>query len=307
MTTTSPTALEEIWTAHRKWSLVANAVRAELVRDRRINLFLLVVGAALAALASQSAWLDDTWQGVVAIGGALVLLGAWLLQNGPLGPERIKGQTAARAMSEVLKAETYRYLAKVEPYDGANRDTKLRQALADAAGQLMTGQNPITATVRQNLDDRVARQLADTATKPPPTVTDIAGYENERARGQATWHRGKADQKIDRASWLRGGELAATAVGAVIAMVVGGFLASGRPVDPDLTAWVGLATTVGAALAAHLAATRSDKVGAGYRATATALDQAVAARASLSDAEFVRLVESILAQQNQSWITLLRA
>ena len=66
----------------------------------------------------------------------------------------------------------------------------------------------------------------------------------------------------------------------------------------------------GAAFAAHLSATRADKIASGYARTVEQLTRLIDARDPAaatpeSDAEFVVRVEQTLARQNDSWISLI--
>ena len=125
-----------------------------------------------------------------------------------------------------------------------------------------------------------------------------------RARGQAAWHRDRSAEHARRARRLRAWQLAATGVGVVLAAVTG-FLPSWR-----LSTWTAAATTVAAALGAHLAATRHQGIAADYAATADQLETLVAGfdQASATpdqQAQFVADVERVLAAQNQGWLDLL--
>jgi hypothetical protein len=75
-----------------------------------------------------------------------------------------------------------------------------------------------------------------------------------------------------------------------------------------LSVWIGVATMIGAALAAHLSATQHDRIAASYAATADQLDLLIENLPANSDAatraQFVTDVESRLAAQNESWVRL---
>ena len=76
-----------------------------------------------------------------------------------------------------------------------------------------------------------------------------------------------------------------------------------------LAIWIGVATTVGAAFAAHLSATQRDRIAAGYAATVDRLDLLIERLPADPDtatrAQFVADVESTLAAQNETWLGLL--
>jgi hypothetical protein len=275
--------LEGAWRRHRQWSIAAGSGRARLERWRRVNLTLLVVGAILGAVAAQSSWPRGL------TGAALALAVAGILQQRFLNPEEIARWTAARAASETLKAEVFRYRAGVAPYDDADHDRTL-SAQVDAVRKK-------AAVLALDL------QQTPTDSKPLPEVTDFASYVTNRAKNQADWHRGKIPEHVQAARRIRYAELAATVVAALLGAIGAALGTKG------LTAWIGVATTIGAAFAAHLSATQRDKIAAGYAATADRLDLLIerlpAHPNAAIRAQFVTDVESALAAQNESWLGLL--
>jgi hypothetical protein len=77
-----------------------------------------------------------------------------------------------------------------------------------------------------------------------------------------------------------------------------------------LTAWTAAATTVAAALAAHVAATQHERIASSYAATVDQLDRLIAAvdpktESADRQAQFVADVERVLATQNEGWTDLL--
>jgi hypothetical protein len=118
------------------------------------------------------------------------------------------------------------------------------------------------------------------------------------------WHRDRSAEHARQAKRLRAWQLAATGVGVILAAVTG-FLPSWR-----LSVWTAAATTVAAAVGAHLAATQHQGIAASYAATADQLETLVAGFDQASgtpdqQARFVADVERVLAAQNQGWLDLL--
>src|SRR5688572_27692851 len=101
--------LDLVWRSHRQWSLVANATRARLDRFRLWNLLLLVLGALAGAMAAQT-WLMPSAATGFAIVATIALTVAWFIQANALNSDQMTRWTRARAASEALKAEVYRYL-----------------------------------------------------------------------------------------------------------------------------------------------------------------------------------------------------
>jgi hypothetical protein len=280
--------VEGAWRRHRQWSIAAGNGRARLERWRRINLSLLVIGAILGAVAAQSSW-PRSLTAIAAGGAALALAVAGILQQRFLNADEVARWTGARAASETLKAEVYRYRAGVAPYHDANRDSTLSAQLE----AVQTKAAALALDLQQTPAD-------DTAL---PEVGDFQSYVEKRARQQADWHRGKIPGHVQAAKRIRLAELAATAVAALLGAIAAALDTKG------LAIWIGVATTIGAAFAAHLSATQRDRIAAGYAATADRLDLLIERLPDDPDAatqaQFVAEVESTLAAQNESWLGLL--
>jgi hypothetical protein len=281
--------LELVWRYHRQWSAAAGQAEKSLNRWRVTNLTLLVLGAITAAIAAQT-WLTSAglaWFAAVSAG--LIAL-AGVVQGWALTPEKGSRWTRARAASEALKAETYRYLTGVQPYAGVSRTEQLQAQLdvvQDRAREL-----------------GVDQQLAVFDGKALPEMKTFRHYVDERARGQADWHKRKIDEHAGKARWLYAGQLAATAAGTALA-ALGGVMPGWH-----LGAWTAAATTVAAAFGAHIAATHHQRIAASYAATADQLDRLVAAvdpdtTDTSRQAQFVADVERVLATQNEGWTDLL--
>jgi hypothetical protein len=281
--------LNAVWRGHRQWSKAAGAAQQSLNRWRMSNLALLVLGAFLAAFAAQT-WLVSAAAAALAAASAALLAAAGFVQASMLTSENTSRWTGARAASEALKAETYRYLAGVKPYAAADRAERL-QAQFD------------TVQTRSK-DLLVQQQLAGADDRGLPPVRTFESYRKERAQGQADWHRGKIAEHISTARKLRLCQLGATAAGAVLAGVAGALPGA------HLAAWTAAATTIAAAFATHIAATQHQRIAASYASTADQLQRLVdgvdAETASADQqAQFVADVERVLAVQNDGWVDLL--
>jgi hypothetical protein len=281
--------LDLVWRRHRQWSVAADAARKRLDRWRLWNLVLLVIGALTGALAAQT-WLAARVATGSAAVAAICLGLAGLLQARALTADQTARWMHARAASEALKAETYRYLMRVAPYAQADRTQVLQAHLhvvRTRAAALLADQQDAPA------DDR-----------PLPTLHTVQEYVTARAHGQATWHRNRSAEHARQARRMRFLQLLATGVGVVLAAVTG-FVPSWR-----LSTWTAAATTIAVAFGAHLAATQHQGIAAAYAATADQLETLVAgfdpATATPGQqAQFVADVERVLAAQNQGWMDLL--
>ena len=121
-------ALNTVWRWHRQWSRAADAAQKGLRQWRLSNLVLLVVGAVVAAFAAQT-WLSSQAAAVLAAVSAALLAAAGFVQGSMLTSENTSAWPGARAASEALKAETYRYLIGVKPYAGPDRAERLQAQL----------------------------------------------------------------------------------------------------------------------------------------------------------------------------------
>jgi conflict system pore-forming effector with SLATT domain/uncharacterized protein DUF4231 len=281
--------LNAVWRGHRQWSKAAATAQTSLSRWRLSNLTLLVAGAVVAAFAAQT-WIVSTAAATLAAVSAALLAAAGFVQGSMLTSENTSRWTGARAASEALKAETYRYLAGVKPYAGADRAERLKEQLA-------------TVQTRSS-DLLVGQQLAAADDRALPDVRTFESYRQERAQGQAQWHRDRIAEHMSTARTLRFCQLGFTAAGAVLAAV-----AAALP-GAHLAAWIAAATTIAAAFATHIAAIQHQRIAASYATTADQLQRLVdgvdpKTASADQQAQFVADVERVLAVQNDGWVDLL--
>jgi hypothetical protein len=281
--------LDLVWRRHRQWSHAANVARAQLDRWRLSNLLLLVLGALAGAMAAQT-WLRSGTATGFAIVAAAALALAGFIQSKALNAAQTTRWTRARAASEALKAEVYRYIIRVAPYAGVDR-----------AQALLAQLDLVQARAQAQLVDHQTRSADD---RPAPSVRTFEEYLTERAQDQANWHRMKSAEHMRRARTLRIWQLVATSIG-VILSAIAGFVPSWR-----LSTWTAAATTIAAALGAHLAATQHQRIATTYAATADQLERLIAdidpnAATPEQQAQFVAAVERILVAQNGGWIDLI--
>ena len=129
-------------------------------------------------------------------------------------------------------------------------------------------------------------------------------FDRARAQDQANWHRLKPPNTRRQARTLRIWQLVATGFG-VILSAIAGFVPSWR-----LSTWTAAATTIAAAVGAHLAATQHQRIAATYATTSDQLERLIAGidpdtATPERQAQFVADVERILLAQKQGWIDLI--
>lgn len=275
--------VEDVWRRQRQWSGLANARTAALRRWRRTNLTLVIVGALLGALAAQQ-WLPRAAQPVAGVAGGILLALAAIIQGQCIGPPQVKERVTARSAAETLRGAVHRHRSGVEV--GTAALTAARDLVADKGEAL-------AAQVRERPEDA--------AGLPAP---GIRAYVDDRARAQLEFHSRSAARHATLEQRWRLAQIVATAVAALLSAI------GGTAPGTDLSAWVGVATTVAGAVAAHLASEQHGRIAARYASTADQLEQLVggfdpAAADQAAAAAFVDAVEAVLDRQNSTWVSTL--
>jgi hypothetical protein len=275
--------VDDAWDRQRRWSVLADGLQTSRVRCGRLNLVLLATGALAGALAAQESWLPRGARLGAGVVAAAVLAIAAVVQQQFLGPERSGRWPLARTTSEEIKAAVFQRLVGVD----ADPDAALRDRMREA----------------ERRADTLLLDLAQVRIDPeaPPAVAGLDDYVVLRAQDQERWHRAKVAPHARTAKRLHNLELAATLVATVLAAVA-------STVDvPALSAWVAAATTVAAAITAHVLGGQHARIARSYLNTAGQLRElieGVEADGALTPA-FVTDVETVLSAQNQGWVSLL--
>jgi hypothetical protein len=283
---TMPEAEQLIWAwrQQRIWSQATNQLKRRIDRARLAALLLAITAAAFAVSADQIAGFSISWgRALSACAGISVGL-ATLLQR-RVSTEQIRAWTRARSASEGLKTEIYSYLAGGSAYTGTDRDQRLGVAtrrIVAAVGDLERHTVGITP------DD-----------KPIPPVHDTDSYVAVRVNDQIDhYYRTKAAQYEIRVRRFRqmGDLLGVTAV--VLAALAAAFQIEG------LAAWVPVATTIGTAIAAHVAAARYDHLVIEFLRTAQRLEHLRNQQLDdhVDQPAFIDACEAAISVENQAWM-----
>jgi hypothetical protein len=293
--------LEHVANRAAEWSATADALKSRLETARKWVFGLSIGGALLAAVASQvpeaAAGMHPKTHAVVAMSAALLLaIGTFMTQRF-LGASATQRWTRARAASEALKREAFRFAAGAEPYeDPASADAKL-QVERDR--------------IEKDLDDLVGSQVP--ATRPGSSPRERIAppdYRKKRLVAQAQgFYRPKAETYRQTADRLKKVEFCLAAAATVVTVIAG---ATGRAVFGDwpfdLAALTAVLTTVSGAILAHIEASRLEHLIATYLATARRLEaqdlhfEAAAAAGGGEWSRFVNQCEDIIAAENNSWV-----
>jgi hypothetical protein len=211
--------------------------------------------------------------------------------------ERARNWVKARAASEALKSEAFKYAAGAAPYDDP--------ATANAA--LKKESRKIELGVDDLRSELVQASKPGSAPTAPLTHDQ---YVEQRVRGQIDrFYNPKANSYRAQASTLRAWEVFFALLATVITAAVGAM--TKYPVTGfsfDLAALTSVLTTIGATILAHIQASRYDFLVTSYRATARRLEEelldlkAPPARSPADWSTFVEHCESIIASENQSWV-----
>jgi hypothetical protein len=276
-----------VWVDQSVWSQTADLLRARIDRLRVLILGLAVASAFLTTLAAEVATLSS-WVGQLLAVAAGIAVGCVPLVRARLGRDALSRWARARAVSEELKAEVYRFLAGVAPFRGPDRQA----VLADR-----------THRVRAE----VADLLVHTARVSPvprevPAVRDVDTYVADRLLPQIHWYRGRAERLASRLAWSRQVEAVLGVSGVVLASV-----AATLEIDAA-AAWVAVVTTLTAAVSAHVSASRWEYQLVEYLRTAGELGRlhegwiGAGQTDEASADRFVEDCEHVISIQNDGWM-----
>ncbi|MFJ6194483.1 DUF4231 domain-containing protein [Micromonospora sp. NPDC092111] len=282
----SPAAVQ-VWRGQSVWSQAARAAKDRITLGRRTVAALTVTAAVAGTGAARLAGSAPAAGRALAIVAAAAFLlvpvtGRWASRDA------VGVWTRLRSVSEALKAELHRYLARTAPFAGADRDAVLlrrQDLLLDAAGDLV-GHTLDVAPVERAL----------------PPVADLPSYLAERVRRQVDDYYLPAARRAGRAAARIGRAATGLTVLAALLSAVAGVLGDGL----GLTAWVGVAAAVTTALAGYGAAQRYEQQQIEYARTADQLTRLRVTRESglgwTDDDAFVDEAERIISLSNAAWM-----
>jgi SMODS and SLOG-associating 2TM effector domain 1/Protein of unknown function (DUF4231) len=277
------------------WSQTANQLKDRLDSVRWLVFGLAIVGALMAAIASQMPEAGSVHGTLTALGTVLLAAGTFISAR-LLRDSDVQTWVRARASSEALKREAFKYATKASPYDSGVPEQTLENE---------------RRKIEANLDDLADREVTPVGVGSAPTVMLTPDqYREQRILQQINkFYRPKAFAYRKIVSRLRKIEfvlaLAATIITA-LAGVVGKFpiMAGARF---DLAALTAVLTTISGAIVAHIEASRYAYLVTSYVAAARRLedantDFAVASADPKAWSEFVNKCEDIITAENSSWV-----
>jgi hypothetical protein len=279
----------ELWQQQSVWSQTANRMKASIGRARSAALVLTVGGAVLATLATRLAATQAAASSVLAIMATVAVGLVPVLRPWCTGPV-LRDWTRARSVSEALKSEIYLYLARAGDYRSEDRERRLW----DSADRV---QQQASDLLRYSVDIQPVRRAL-------PEVHDYASYLQVRVEGQIDgYYRPRGRQLQQRLRQFRYAELALAVTGVVLGALAASLTEWG------LSAWIAVVTTISAAVAAHVGATRYDYQLIEYLRTADELSRlrrnAAATTSPAALDQHVVRCERIISIQNEGWMAKL--
>jgi SMODS and SLOG-associating 2TM effector domain 1/Protein of unknown function (DUF4231) len=284
--------LAEIADRQSLWSSTAGVLKKRVEIARWVTFAFSILGALLAAIASQ---LNDLPRMYFASAGAVLLAVVSFVTSRLLGGLQITNWARARTASEALKREAYKYAASVTPYeDPLKRDAAL---------------NSERERIEHDVDDLLVWAVASAkAGSAPRGKLSRDEYVAGRLRAQIDRFylpRANANKKISVG--LRWTEFSLALAATIITAVVG---VAGKElfgIKFDFVVLTAVLTTIAGAVLAHIEATRCDFLVMIYRATARRLSAQLAEIGDVNAlspekwSDFVNRCEAIISDENTSW------
>jgi hypothetical protein len=159
--------LEAVAESQSKWSATADALEKTYERTRMIVFVLSTLGALLAAISSQQ---DGQPRTTLAIVSAVCFAVVSFLTARLLGSRHAQALVRARAASEAMKREAYKYAAQAAPYDDqAARGARLRTEVQK---------------IEADVDDLISEQAPEGPSSLPRDIITPQEYIDRVSRGR---------------------------------------------------------------------------------------------------------------------------
>lgn len=286
--------LELVAEAQGNWSATANALKKKYQLARTWSLWMSIGGALLTAIAGQ---MDGPARAGLAIAAAVLFAIVSILTARFLGSAPSQAWVRARAASEAMKREAYKYAARAAPYDDA----------ASRGGRLLDELKKIETDV----DDLLSQRVMGPPRSLPTDDIAPADYITKRLEGQVrSFFEPSAQRYQASAKRWRLLEFLLALATTILTAIVGA-------VPEEYTAWlsfdfaaiIAVLTTISGAILAHVEASRFDFLATSYLATARRLKYLLPTAPGPSVpvpspdwSAFVEQCESILQSESDSWI-----
>ncbi len=290
--------VESSWRDQGTWSEAASHLKAELTAWRFRAAVAAVVGAFFQTLAAAlSGWDEGRWvRAFIALAGAVILAVVPYVVRVKASKDRVKEWVRARSAAEGLKETIYRYLVGAAPFGPESSPADLikrRQAIKEKVQDLTV----VAASIEPPRKER------------PLTLTPDGYVENRVNEPIERYYRPKGRERALAAERLRTLEFYIGLLAVVMGAMASAAVATGLPQLAGLGPWVAVVTTAGAAVTAHLAASRYDHEAIIYFGTADRLaalrDEWLANPNRLDPpcvANFVNECENAISTETEAWL-----
>lgn len=291
--------VKSAWRDQAVWSEVANILKADLNKWRYRSKVAGVLGAFLETLSASLTVLGDDFgwlRAIIALVGAIVLAAIPYITKVKTSKERVVAWVRARSASEALKESIYRYLVSALPFEPTSSPSDLGKRC-----------RKVKEKVR---DISMHAATIDPPRKDRPVALTIDEYVEMRLNGQIEqYYRPKGREKALAANRCRKWEFRLGLLAVTMGAVASAAAATGLPQLSVIGPWVAVVTTAGAAVTAHLAASRYDHEAITYFGTADRLtflrDEWFVDSDRLNRTIVNKLVddcENAISTENESWL-----
>jgi hypothetical protein len=276
---------ERVWNEQSIWSQAASRMKRR-IEHTRLAALLITVAVAVFGTTASAVGVDNIPGRILAAAAGLGAASLPVLQRFWAG-NALKHWVGLRSVSEGLKSDIYLWLAGAGAF-----------AVDDASGAVL-----------QDRADKIAQDAShlirfrdgvEPVRRPLPPVHNGASFFQIRVASQIDgYYRPRAVLLERRLKKFRRGQILLAAVTAVL-----GFVAA--LAKSDLGIWIGVATTIGTAIALHVAATRYEYQLLEFQRTAARLTALLnKAERAPDPGERLRLAaiaESAISVENQAWM-----
>jgi hypothetical protein len=291
--------VKSAWHDQAIWSETANRLKAELSKWRKWAAVAGVSGALFETLAGTLTGLDNKWwwlRSLIALAGTVILAVVPYVVRTKASAGRVRDWVRARSVSEALKETIYRYRVEVTPFGSGSGPADLIQE--------------VQAVKDKARDLSAIAACSEPPAKEHPLSLTIDEYVEDRVKGQIERHyRPKGQQNAIAARKLHNLEFFLGLLAVVMGALVSAATPTGLKELSLLGSWVAVVTTAGAAVTAHLAASRYDHQAMTYFGTADRLtglrDEWLVDPNRLDPtrvAKFVDDCEHAISTENEAWL-----
>jgi hypothetical protein len=273
--------IDTAWDEYRAWAARARELQKSSQWWNTAALIAAGAAAVFGAAAIQSAAYPQLATALslaaAVAAGAVPFLGKEILA---MGAEQ--QWIRARATAETIKSECYRYAARVGTYAGVDRNELFRNRraalIAEATKIGLSGKNV---------------GPKDDPGKPPDGL-DAAWYDKNRILDQYKYYSDRQEDHESAAKWLRRLTFGASFTAAVLGIAAARYNA--------FTPWIGVLTTISAAVAAQGLMSRRQQLAASYSGMASGLRGIRDEIKEIKLDELVTRAEDLLQSEHAAWI-----